>query len=488
MDWADLQHFFLMHGENRDRKQGTPGRGRFGTGKSAAFGIADVLRVRTVRNNIRTLVQLSRTSVAAITSGEAIPVQILERDARCSEPNGTLIEIEKVHLRSLDQTGIIRFIERHLSRWQKGARVYINNHECEFAEPAVAFSKPFMPGGELRSVLGDVELLVKVAKAPIDEDLRGISIYSRGVWLETTLAGSEGREMAQYIFGEIDVPSLDDDSQALPAYDVSRSMRLNPSQDTVRAVYAFINRSVEEIRRDLVEREKERKAGEDARRLAKEAEDIAKFINEDFLDFRSRVSRVRARTFGGVDDRDKDEAGTDSDGIASGSDMPATILDETGGLGHGKGGKGGGAVTRNAAPILAPGNEGDEPIGGRAEKSAGSSRTGGFRVEYRSLGEESHRALYAREERSIYINLDHPQLRALPADTAVGEDLRRRISYEIAFCEYAIALAQELASRDEYLDPTDPIVDIRETLNRIARRASIPAQPSPRNKVHGGAF
>ena len=47
MDWASLQNFFVMHGENIDRKQGRPGRGRFGTGKSAAFGIADKLQITT---------------------------------------------------------------------------------------------------------------------------------------------------------------------------------------------------------------------------------------------------------------------------------------------------------------------------------------------------------------------------------------------------------------------------------------------------------
>lgn len=37
MDWAGLGNFFVMHGENVDREAGRPGRGRFGTGKSAAF-------------------------------------------------------------------------------------------------------------------------------------------------------------------------------------------------------------------------------------------------------------------------------------------------------------------------------------------------------------------------------------------------------------------------------------------------------------------
>src|SRR5664279_3306256 len=55
-----LKNFFVMHGENLDRKLGTPGRGRFGTGKSAAFGIADVLRVTSVRDSRRSVVELTR--------------------------------------------------------------------------------------------------------------------------------------------------------------------------------------------------------------------------------------------------------------------------------------------------------------------------------------------------------------------------------------------------------------------------------------------
>jgi DNA topoisomerase VI subunit B len=45
MDYDDLQHFFQMHGENIERVEGRPGRGMFGTGKSAAVGIAGTLQV-----------------------------------------------------------------------------------------------------------------------------------------------------------------------------------------------------------------------------------------------------------------------------------------------------------------------------------------------------------------------------------------------------------------------------------------------------------
>src|SRR6516162_5075894 len=56
MSVAHLEHFFQMHGENLDRRAGRPGRGKFGTGKSAAFGIANTLRVDTVHNGRRNVV------------------------------------------------------------------------------------------------------------------------------------------------------------------------------------------------------------------------------------------------------------------------------------------------------------------------------------------------------------------------------------------------------------------------------------------------
>src|SRR5438445_7979493 len=68
MDWAGLHNFFVMHGENVDRKAGRPGRGRFGTGKSAAFGIADLLRITTVRNKKRSKLELKRTDIETMKS------------------------------------------------------------------------------------------------------------------------------------------------------------------------------------------------------------------------------------------------------------------------------------------------------------------------------------------------------------------------------------------------------------------------------------
>jgi hypothetical protein len=275
-----------MHGENIDRKEGRPGRGRFGTGKSAAFGVASSLRITTVRNRKRSTVELDRSDIEKMTSEDPIPVRKVEKEVPTNQQNGTIVEIEGVHLRSLDQAGIIQYIERHLARWPKNATVFVNNHECEFQEPPIKEEKKFRAEGGEKDVLGDADLVIKVSKAPVEQDLRGISIFSNGVWHETTLAGSENKEMAQYIFGEIEVPKLDDDRSPIAAFDVSRSMRLNPENELVRALYAFIGRKVEEVRRALAEEDKKRKSEEEMKRLTKQAAEIARVINEDFDAFR----------------------------------------------------------------------------------------------------------------------------------------------------------------------------------------------------------
>ena len=476
MDWSGLQNFFVMHGENIDRKEGRAGRGRFGTGKSAAFGIADRLRITTVRAGRRSQVELSRSSIEAMNSEEPIPVKVTELEVATSQPNGTTVEIENLHLRSLDQAGIIHYIERHLARWPKNVLVFVNNHECEFAEPPVGDERRFRPEGDLRNQIGDVELVVKISKAPLEEDLRGIAIFSKGVWHETTLAGSEGREMSQYIFGEIDVPKLDEDQSPITPFDVSRSMRLNSNNELVRSIFSFIGQKVEEARRELAQYEKKRKAEEEARKLAAQASEIAKVINEDFDMFRQRVARAKAWASGGSDlQKTKADGGAEDSDLISGSEAPAVVVSPTGGVGTNQDAPrlGSGDMPRNLAPQVAPDSPEAEKRG-RPAGGSGSTRKpqGGFYVMFENLGAESHRAQYIRDERTIYINLDHPQLTAAKGHRSIEDPVFRRLAYEVAFSEYAVALASELAARDEYIDPSDPIFDIRETLNRVARKGA----------------
>ncbi|HKP64831.1 MAG TPA: ATP-binding protein [Polyangiales bacterium] len=443
MSFGDLQNFFVMHGENADRKAGRAGRGRFGTGKSAAFGIADRLVVSTTRSGKRTRVALDRKDVEGMSDDSPIPVRVLEKERPVTDANGTLIEIEGVRLPRLDAKHVIRYVERNLARWGRDARVWVNQHECVYRSPRAIRTLLIEPDAGTRAKLGACELILRVAAAPLAEDERGVAIYCKGMWLETTLAGSEGREMSEYVFGEIDVAQLDSDTSSVAAFDMSRSTQLNRANELVRTIIGFIGSQVDKLRKELAAQERARKASEEARRLAQHASDIARVINEDFSDFWGRVPNVPAPATG----------------------SPAA--------------EGGRVKSARGEPERAPAESqpaAQEPVGRppRAAADGGprSTSRGGFSLQFRNEGQANQRARYVAAARQIVVNLDHPQLAAALGAGRVDDVSFQRLAYEVAFLEYALALASELASRGEYLDVTDPIVEIGETINRVARRAA----------------
>jgi len=248
-------------------------------------------------------------------------------------------------------------------------------------------------------------------------------------------------------------------------------MKLNPNNDIVRAIYAFIGQKIEEVRKDLVKAESRRKAEEDTRRLAKQASEIADVINEDFQEFRHRVTKVKALSTGAVD-RGRPSIGEgDGEELRAGNEVHAKMISEIGAVGSpGSGGGGGGTLPPFRNPLVEPTENGQKLGKPSATKGERLKSSGGFRVEFKNMGSESHRAQYEHDTRTIFINLDHPQLVAAKGSADVTEPLFKRLSYEVAFSEYAIALAREL--QEEYLEPSDAIFDIRETLNRVARKAA----------------
>ena len=100
--------------------------------------------------------------------------------------------------------------------------MWVNNHECQYTPPIAIRTEVVEPEGDVAEKLGKCSLVLNVGATPLSEHERGISLFSKGVWHETTLAGSEGREMASFIFGEIDVPALDDDKSPVAPFDMSR--------------------------------------------------------------------------------------------------------------------------------------------------------------------------------------------------------------------------------------------------------------------------
>ncbi len=474
MDRNGLHNFFVMHGENIDRKSGRPGRGRFGTGKAAAFGIANHLAVVSVQNGRRSRVELDRKDLEKASSGP-IPVHVLEMEVPTDAANGTIIEISQIRLRKLDQPAIRQFIEQNLARWPGNPVVTVNGVECEYAEPATAQICVVRAYERGVTELGGACLTIKVARAPLPKQRQGVSVYANGSWIGLTSAGIEGQPMADLLFGEIDVPGLDEDRNGQSAFDMSRSLELNPNHELVPILWAFVGRELDQVRRELVKLEKERRNDEELKKLAREADLISQVINEDFQEFRGRVQTTKSKGGKGRDPTSSlasDDQSSEVNSLDVGGEIPAGIVSEDGAPGRGDGDGGEGGAVPERRPIAEADPEG-QPLGAEAPpRTQRPTRRGGFVVDFRNLGEDDDRARYADSERAILINLDHPQIRAARGIEGIEAPTFRRLAYEVAFSEYAVALASEMANNDQYIDPSDPIFDIRQTINRMARRAA----------------
>lgn len=467
----DLRHYFKMHGENLYRKQGKPGRGFFGTGKSAAFGIGNSLTVTTVKNGKRSKVRLTRKDIEARPDGDEIPVKILENEVPVKAANGTLVEIDDIFLKNIDISSVIRHIERHLAHWPD-ASVLVNNHLCEFSEPDFSRELKFKTKGtEYAKSLGDRTLIVKVAKAPLEDDFRGIAILANGVWHETTLAGCEHKPFAEYLFGTFDVPKLQNDSSGVPAFDMSRSMKLNPRNEIVADIIRFIGVNLEGVRRELEREDRERRKSEDQKKLEQQGSKIAELINSHFKAWSAKLKATMAKAGVGKELLPAAERkNADQTDILFGDKLPAVIIDN----------EGFGDIPPNPDPIpkpnpprVRPDPNAPENLGKHASGPKTKRPSGGFNVAFQKIGVNEKRAKYDRESRTIFINLEHPRI-ALDATSAGGQSPVEnpnflRIAYEIAFTEYAIVLAQELSTIQYYMDPQDALVELRQTIDDLSK-------------------
>lgn len=469
----DLRHYFQMHAENLDRKQGKPGRGRFGTGKSAAFGIANSLTLTTVQNGKRSKVRLTRQEIEAKPEGDEIPVKILENEVPTNAPNGTLVEIEEIFLKTLDISSVIRYIERSIARWPD-ASVLVNNHECEFSEPDVAREARFSTKGtEYAKLLGDTTLVVKVAKAPLDDEFRGIAILANGVWHETTLAGCDRKPFSEYLFGEFDVPALENDTFSIPAFDMSRSMKLNPRNEIVADIIRFIGVNLEQIRKELERQDRERRKNDDQKALQRQGSKIADLINGHFKEWSTKLKNTMAKAGVGKDLLSaKERENSDPTGLVFGDQLPAVVVESDLHLSDFPPGPE--PHPRPSTPPVEADEAALENLAKPGPRPKKPRSAGGFTVDFEHIGVNEKRAKYSRETRTIWINLDHPRV-AMEATKAGGQSFVDdpqflRMAYEIAFTEYAIVLAQELSTNDFYFDPQDALVELRQTIDELSKR------------------
>ena len=474
MDEDRLRHFFTMHGENLERRAGQIGRGKWGTGKSAAFGIATALYVDTVRNGHRNVVKLSRDAIEA-SHGDVIPLDWKIRNEAVESPNGTVITIGDLLLQRVDKSVIIEYIERHLSAFRgTNPKVAVNSHVCEYHAPPIRRTQKFSPTEGQAALLGSVELVIHSSTRPLRDWEQGVTVLSGpGNLVAIEHGGIEHKELGNYLFGEIDVPALETFDTQIQPYDPSRSLTLNPRHPVVAMLLGFVGSKLEQVRQGLVADEREARQEEESRRLAEHANDLADLLNQDFASQMQRLRDIHAST-------SRPGAASASYGTGSGSaeetdiwveglELPGYVETSTS-----NGRKGDRGARR--APVIPktghPDDSGDSVISPAGGVGPHKRPRGGFTVEFRNLGAEEDRSIYDSNAMAIIINKDHPVVAMALKRQGIESISFRRLSYEIAFSEYAIALSYEMVDRDPAMPADDVLYDIRATLKRITRAAA----------------
>lgn len=524
MSWQELGIFFQVHGENPHKKRGRRVRGRFGTGKCAAFGLANYLRIDTVQGGLRNVVELRRRDIEAAKGGEPFPVCSLVVDEPTDEEDGTVVEVREFNIKRPNIPLVITYIERHLGRYRQRAHVTVNGHECKFKEPPFIEQFERLPPPEVVEHIGQVPLFIKVSPVPLDDGFRGIDILSHGIWHGTSLAGLEKRERASYLFGYIDVPILEDGEWPIPAFDNTRNNTLNPQNPVVAALLEWLYEELEQVREYIVEKERERRKSETVQQLSKEARKISRVLNDDFAqhELELKLARRVARRYRDkstspiprgshrLDSLEKSQAepqrAEESEPKAefqarlrelTGLELVAREgasaweLIEVGPCAEGGGGEwevleSGECLeeTGSTRRALTPTRRKTQSKKGKASRAKlvdpepvkdeppPQKRQPVFRIDFEGATAASPRSRYDSDTKTIFINLDHPQIAS--AFEAGGRRIDSHqflaMCYEVIVIEYALAVPLEKLQKGELTDPGDALFDVRDTINRVVRR------------------
>jgi hypothetical protein len=473
MSRIDLQRFFQMHGENIRRKEGKKVRGRFGTGKCAAFGVAKKLRIETVKDGRLNVVELDREDIEQSSGGE-IPVRDITRDANTTASSGTTVLVSRLQTGQLEVPGTISYVQRHLGRQQQKHTVVINNHVCERDEPVEVRAWFFDAPPEVAEHLGKITAAIRLAAGPLDAESAGLDIFSYGNWHDTTLAEHPMTDVTRRIFGEVEVPALEDYDGPFPPFDNTRNNTLSRQNPLVVTLFGWLSSCIVVAIGDVNKDEADRKRSAEAKALRVQVDKLQQILNDDFRSLQLELEKAR-RSIGdaakvqelvGIGPRDSDSQQIlpDPDGDTA-IDVVAAGVEPADGNRLRVIPSGVGDIERPGSGLL-PG----EGLGLQRAPIERPRKSNAFRLDFLNETESAHRSRYDRATRTIVINLDHSQLRAALALGGREGPGFRQLAYELAIVEYAMALGVERVERDDFYGGEDALYEIRETIHRISRR------------------
>ncbi len=446
MSREQLRSFFTMHGENSWRRAGRKVRGRFGTGKIAAFGRADRLRVDTVQAGLRNVAELKRGDLEAAQAGRPVHVHEVVIEEPTNASDGTLVVVEDLQRGTrVDRAEIVRYLQRQLGRHLVRHRVIVEGERVEYAPPEATEEHRFPSPQDVTALAGPVELIVRVAARPLAEEENGIAVLSDGYMNAMTLAGIEGKPEAQYLFGEIDVPALDDDSAPIPAFMSTRDLTLNPWNPIVAELVPWMRASLDTVRRELVRRASERRRAAEQQELERLGTELSSLLADIYRGERIRVVAAAP---------------------SAPPELPVAVGPEALSESRPRKPRSDKGVARGPRPPLAvPAEVVPEPVIVTMPSLAGDRTPTTFRVAFRHSGETSPRAFYVAEERGIVVNLDHPEAVASLANGGPTSPFFAHYCMRTTLEEFTLVMVSELG----YPDAPEIAREIRERSDRYSR-------------------
>ena len=463
MSYDDIKNRFLvMHGENYDRKKGKNTDGLFGTGKSAAFGIAEILSIKTVKNKLLNHIEIHKKDIMSTKDTDFVPIKEIEINKEIDADNGSLIEIKNLtkSAKQFNENAISKKIKDTI-RLKKGVRVWFQDDLIEVIQPEVEFEKTFNTQDFkfLETHLSkDYLLTIKVARSPLEKEDKGIAIYSNKVYLGTTLAGQDTKTHINYIFGELDVDELDNPKLEVKPFLNTRD-GLNVHSPLVKALNIFIGNKIEEVHSILEEKDKLEKEKLDAKKDRKLADAIEKKLNDHLKKLQDQfLSKLDGKNIHNNKMRGERLEEMFKKGSLE-SLMPS--YDNNVRLLTDKKLKSNKKKNDNR-------NKGIANEDKNAERITKKSRSGGITVQLKNLGEREHRGRWVQETNEVIVNTGHRQIKKLRDNGGTENENYNFIVYEVATNEYAYGLTRLYIDEKKLTSPSEALVSYRELVSEFA--------------------
>ena len=478
MDINDINDRFLVLGqENLERSIGEFGRGEYGTGKVAALGIGEILRVKTVKNKKLIEFEIRREDCKADISEREIKVHWLKENVDTTEKNGTVIDILKFRQnRPIKVNNIKEFLQSKTlteTVYKHQIKLFLQEEELKKKEIPFSQEKIIYAEGELKNIIGDTKLSIKVASRKLNPEERGVKVFARGIY--KAFISNPSARYSEFIFGDCTCDRLIDENQDPPIFDSSRREELNLDNETAKKFQDFVLIEIDKQRKNLEKDANEKKDREKQEALKKEAEKMKEFFNSDYKEQELEFQKRAAKAKGTIDEKNKDLPSLGDAKIIVGNDFNTQIVDgdENAGIYEGRGereageadnlGKEGGKLEKTEQET---GNKGSE------RKSKKRRSGGGFNIDFDNLGNDDYRARYEDDTRTITVNLDHPFLKKIEkmaGDRSSSKYMRP--AWEAALFEYAAAITTQKGSSNMLDDSlTDGVIEMQERVDTLLRK------------------